>query len=859
MNSDVARPLIVSRLRRGCLLLATLVPACCCVPPAVADEIRPTPAGDRVAMFLQAYCVDCHGPETQKGDRRFDSLDIGNLDNDAMFDMQDAIDQLTLGDMPPPEVDPPSEAKRGEIIALLTEALTAARADRDSTGRRTVLRRLNHREYVNTIRDLFDMEMSMFDPTSRFPRDNTAEHFDNIGDTLVTSGYLLEQYLVAADAIVEKAFARDEPVEPKTWTFRGNFDQQPELRAGHKEAFDFRYMCLYDCPEAERPEGAYGPLKEFAEGVPLDGIYEIRVRAHAVNRDTPYDESILKIDLDEPFRLGIVPGDLSLSEPHTMQPIQPLLAETPIDDGEPKWYTFEVPLDQGFSPRFTFQNGMVEVRPTYGRVMRQYRDTLPKGSRDAKGIFRERIALIKDGKLPHIRIHEVEIRGPIDAGGVSRSRQAVLGEEPFERSRTREVLARFLRRAYRRPPTEDEIGRINALVDVRIEQGHEPIEALQDGLKAALCSPAFLYVQPADAVIGTDQDITVRSDDGTTDVPRRLSPHAIASRLSYFLWATMPDERLMALADSGEILDPSVVREEVRRMLTDERSEAFLEGFLDSWLNLRTLGEMPPDRNRFEAYYADGLEHDMKRETQLFVRHLIDEDLSALDLLRADYSFLNRDLAKLYGVADEVPPEEGHRFRRVAFDDPERGGLLGHASVLTVTANGIETSPIIRGVWMLENILGTPTPPPPDDVPAIDPDVRGATSIRDLLEKHRTSAACNECHRKIDPLGFALEAFDPIGRVRDQYPNKTPIETSGTMPSGRSFDGVAGLKRILAERHEFFARTLTERLLTYALGRRVEPSDRHSVDDIVASVADDEYPMRALIEAIASSDAFRRP
>lgn len=828
------------------LLIMALV-AACCGSPAVAD---PLPASDdqpAVATFLASYCVDCHGAETQQGERRFDRLDLADLDDDGLFDLQDIIDQLTLGSMPPDDSAQPSDEQRQAVIDALTGALAAARASRDSTGRQTVLRRLNRREYLHTVADLFDIDVSMFDPTTSFPGDDTADHFDNIGDVLVTSGYLLEEYLHAAQQIVDKVFAIDQQPEEQQWTFRGDFRQQPELNKAHQEAFDYRYLCLYDCPQAERPEGAYGPLLKFPEGVPVDGRYEIRVRAQAMHRDTPYDAADLRIDLSEPLRLGIVPGNAAVGEMHRMQPIQPLLAEAPIDDGKPRWYSFEVPLDRGHSPRFTFPNGMVEVRPTYGRIVRKYRELLPEELQDASGIVQNRKALIKAGFLPHIRIHEVRIRGPIGTAASLRSQQAVLGDEPFAPQRTEALLRRFAHRAYRRPPRQDEIARLMALVEARQAGGPAPLEAFQDGLKAILCSPAFLYLEPGTVEAEADEEAAV------------LSAHGLASRLSYFLWASTPDQPLLEAADSGQLHQHAVLLSHARRLLDDPRSDRMIAGLLDSWLGLRQLGEMPPDRAAFEVYYAAGLESDMRTETQLFTRHLIDENRPALEFLAADYSFLNRDLAKLYDVVDRVDAEGGHRFRRVTFDSPRRGGLLGQASVLTVTSNGIETSPVTRGVWILENILGTPPAPPPDDVPAIDPDVRGATSIRDLLEKHRSTAACNQCHRRIDPLGFALEAFDPIGRQRERYENKSPVDTSGQLPGGEPFADIAELKSMLLERRQFFARMLTERLLAYSLGRRVEPADREQVERIMASVEGDGYPLRSLIEQVVLSEVFRQP
>jgi hypothetical protein len=266
---------------------------------------------------------------------------------------------------------------------------------------------------------------------------------------------------------------------------------------------------------------------------------------------------------------------------------------------------------------------------------------------------------------------------------------------------------------------------------------------------------------------------------------------------------------------------------------------------------------MAPDRAAFERYYAQDLQPAMKRETQLFTRDLLDRNASIVRFLDADYTFVNRPLARLYGLPNAIDGATGHEFRRVSVDPKQRGGLLGQASVLTVSANGIETSPIIRGVWLLENILGTPPAPPPDNVPPIDPDIRGAKSMREILTKHRDNPSCYECHRKIDPLGFALERFDPIGAWRNTYDKGGSIDTSGELPGGQHFEDVAGLKRVLVERKAQFARMLTERILTYACGRRVEPLDRPAIDAILAAPKSGDYPFRDLLENVVQSPPFR--
>jgi len=802
--------------------------------------------------FLQQFCVECHGPELQETDRRFDQLSFVNVDADGQLLMQDMVDQLTLGDMPPEGSDQPSTQQRQDAIDALQAAIRSADIQRDSTNRRTILRRLNRREYLNTIRDLFAMDLSMFDPTLSFPADNRSENLDNVGDALTTSSYLLDGYLESAEAIVEKLMARQTEQPVQQWHFKGNFPQQPELNPAHSEAFDYRYLCLYDCPHADRPEGAYGPLSEFRTGVPSDGLYEIRVLAESKNRDTPYDTEKLRIQVDEPFRLGVVPGDTRLAEQHTVQPMQTQLGEVLLRDGGPQWYSMTIPLDRGYAPRFTFQNGMFAVRDTFVRLTKEHRDLLPKSVQDVKGIFRCRKAIIRYGYLPHIRIHEVQIRGPLrpqaeDQESRDAANFALFGGVEFDEASPESNLRLLAERAYRRPVTDEEMNRLVALMEHQVSKGRTKLEAYGDAIKAVLCSPSFLYLQPM-----LDQD-------AKPEKPASASQHAIASRLSYFLWATMPDEVLRKDADEGRLSDPNVLRHHVQRMLKDPRRQGLLDGFLDGWLNLHALGDQPPDRRAFRDYYADDLQHAMRTETQTFFGHLIDANVSVCDWLTADYSFLNRDLARLYGVEDLVEKETGHRFRRVQFSDGRRGGLLGQASVLTVTANGIETSPVIRGVWMLENVLGKPTPPPPDDVPAIDPDVRGAKSIRELLDKHRSSPACNQCHRKIDPLGFAMEAFDPIGRHRSRYENGAPIDGSGKLPSGETFADIAELKQLLYNRKEFFVRHFTHRLLSYALGRRLEPLDRPAVESLVNSVRGDDYPTRDLIEGIVLGDLFTRP
>ena len=671
------------------------------------------PGRDIVPTFLKTYCFECHGAKKPKGDRRFDQLILPASNADDLALLQDALDQLNLGDMPPKKAKQPSAEQLKAAIDELTRSVADGQTRINTTRGQTVLRRLNRREYLNTVGDLFALNMTMFDPTEKFPGDQVVMHMDNIGDALRTSSYLLDQYLDAADQVVEKAFKLKERPAEQTWTFNGNFRQQDQLDRVQLEGKPdrFRYLNIFETPKSFKHNGAYAPLLAFADGVPADGYYEIKVKAEAMHRKHAFDPALFSpMDFDEPFRLGVVPGNKKAGWLHYPQPIEPLLAETALGDNGPEWHTFKVWLDAGYTPRFTFPNGTMSLFNAVQRLANRYSNQLPKGK------FESRAAAYEAS--PHIRIHEVSIRGPLYDRWPPAGQQVIFGGKPFEASRTREILTAFAGRAYRRPARPEEIDRLVAMVEKRVKDGKSPLEALKDGFKAVLCSPAFLYLaEPAPA-------------SETTTPHQLLSAYALATRLSYYLCSTTPDAELTALAHSGELLKPDVLIAQTRRLRASPKSDAFVEGFLDSWLNLRSLGDMPPPEGSvFDNYYAHDLQSAMRRETQLFTRHLLDHNESIVRFLDADYTFVNRPLAKLYGMPDAVDPVEGQKFRRVKLTNPNRGGLLGQASVLTVSANGVETSPVTRGIWILENILGVTPPPPPDNVPPIDPDVRGAKSM----------------------------------------------------------------------------------------------------------------------------------
>lgn len=783
-------------------------------------------------VVLGRYCVECHGAEKQKGERRFDQLALPIGDGDSAILVQDMIDQLVLGDMPPKKAAAKlAEEDRLALVERMKALVGEYRAGTESTGGEVVLRRLNQRDYRHTVRDLMGTNLDMFDPARGFPREQTAEHFDNVGDVLVTTGYLLDQYLEAADEVVERAFSPEDKPEVREWKFGAPWEQQPELKRAHQKAYGSKYLCVHETTNSENHWGEYAPLLKFKEGVPVPGEYEIEILVEGLNRDHAYPRSRVDIDKDEPMWLGVIPGSIEFGALHNPQPFEKVLAKVAVADGEATWMKVRVWLDEGFAPRFTWLNGPSGARSLHSGIGMKLLKAEGKGNNPFGAHY---VKTLEEGKLPHLRIHEVKIRGPLYDEWPPLGRRRVLGGEDFSAERLEAVVRSFAERAYRRPVGEEELERLVGFARGRMESGDDATGALKATMKAVLSAPAFLYL-----------------DEGDGEV---LGERAFSNRLGYFLWSTMPDDELVRVAEEGGLKDAAVLRGQVERMLADPRAGAFYEGFLDSWFTLRDLGGMPPDRRRFGVYYKKDLKPLMLEETRLFTRHLVEENLSVMNFLDSDFTFVNRTLGQFYGMEGL----KGYEFRKVALDDRWRGGLLGQASVLTVTANGIETSPVTRGVWVLENVFGTPPSPPPDDVPALDPDVRGARTVREQLAKHRDVATCNECHRKIDPPGFALENFDAIGRWRERYETKAEIDASSELPSGEVFEDIVGFKEALKSREEVFARTVVTKLLTYGTGRRMEAGDRGEIDRIVGELKVKGYGMREALMLVVESVVMRR-
>jgi hypothetical protein len=803
----------------------------------------PAKSNEVVRSFLSKYCAECHSAEKQKGDRDFDSLSLPLKSEADTISAKDIVDQLTLKEMPPQDAEQPSEKARLETIRSLREAIAAIRGQQQSSGSRTVLRRLSSREYENTLAVLFDRRVDTLGLTADFPKELTAQHLDNIGKSLLTSGFLVDQYFQSANRLVELRLAKP-AMEAKTWKFNKHFVQYEELQGAHKKVFDYRYLNLYEQPNSDTRQGGYGHIEDFLEGVPQSGLYDIEVEAQAMHRDTHYDPKIFGIDLSEPFILGIVPGDATKGHIHYPQAIEPLLASTVVADEAPSRWTVRVWLEKGQTPRFIFPNGPYESRASVIELNKKYADELK--IKPNLGVSRD--PLLREGKLPHIRISEVTIIGPVAEDSGSAEERAVFGENGFQEDKALEQVNRFAEKAYRRPLNKQDREAIERIYQKRLAEKATARQAALDAVKSILCSPSFLYLSEI-----------------TNEAEATLKPYDLASRLSYALWNSPPDAKLLAKAKSGSFTQSTVLKEEIERMLDDHRVQGFVSGFLDSWLNLRDLGGMPPPRELNRAYYAEELPTSMKAEVTHFFNDLLAHNGSVTKFMNADYTFVDKKLAKLYDLPEQKSLRLADGFQRVSLaGNNRRGGLLGMAAVLTVSANGVETSPVTRGVWVSENILGIQPPPPPDEVPAIEPDVSGATTIRERLEKHRVDPTCGECHRKIDPLGFALELFDPVGRWRRSYPvvskkvEAQKIDSSGEFPSGEKYVDFVSFRKILLEtRQDLFTRHLIRQVLAYSTGRLMEPADDFVIDEIHATVKSNDQGLRTLITECLTSPIFR--
>lgn len=744
---------------------------------------------------IDKHCINCHDGIDKKGGLDLERL----LDRDIALDTEaweKVLRMIDARQMPPIGKRRPTDAVYDAASGHLSAALDANAAANPSAGRTDTFRRLSRTEYRNAIRDLLTLDI---DAAALLPADEASHGFDHItvGDLPPA---LLTRYITAAQKISRLAIgATQKRPDGKTYRIKPDTTQEqhvPGLPLGTRGGGVFRHNFV------------------------RSGVYEIQIR---LTRD----------------RNDEVEG---LTEPHELEVL--------IDNDRVAGFTVKPP-PRGRAADFDDSKLRARIEVTAGP--RDLGVTFIDKGRPVEQTLRQPLNVhFNLHRHPRLSpaIYEISITGPfLDKDSTAAheptpSRLAILGEDHEKTpAAAKKLLNRLARLAYRRPVTEADTNRLMRFFGEGHERGGFDA-GIESALGAILTSPSFLFKierEPKDAAPGE---------------PYEISALELATRLSFFLWSSIPDDELLTLAERGKLREAGVLEAQVVRMLADDKASSLVTNFASQWLHLRNLDSITPDARLFPDF-DDNLRLAMRTETQMHVRNLIENDRSVLDLITANHTYLNERLAKHYGIAHVY----GSRFRRIDLPaDSERGGLLRQASILTVTSYATRTSPVIRGNWVLENIIGAPAPPPPDDVPALEETEAAAMdvkqTVRERLAKHRKDPACASCHNLMDPVGFSLEQYDAVGRWRTREAGR-PIDAAGGLPDGSEFVGVAGLEAAILKRPKLFVTAMTERLMTFALGRGVGLNDGPAVRRIVKRASEDDYRFSSIAIAIVRSTPFQ--
>jgi hypothetical protein len=783
----------------------------------IAPELRASAPDAPSRAFVDKYCAGCHSERQKSGNLVLEKRDMAQLASDAGA-WEKVIRKLKAKAMPPASVTRrPSEEEVSGFIASVQQSLDYAAAKNPNPGR-SGIHRLNRVEYANAVRDLLALEI---DGRQMLPPDDSSFGFDNIADALNMSPGLMERYLSAAQKISRLVVA-DPAMKPVASVYKMSYFEMQADRMGENLPFGSRGGLAVD------------------HYFPVDGEYTVQVKLqrHSANLGGAIRglEEVNRIDVlvdGERVRSFDIGGGESEQDGATRGPYTETeterFADAPMNN-------IRIPVKAGtHNVAVTFQRKLWLIDGV--GVSR-----LPVAS---YGYASGRISSVEYGKV-EMAVDQMEIRGPFNAVATERtpSRDKVFVCRPTpatENACATQILVGLARRAFRRPTVAADIRPMLALYKEGRQTGTFET-GIQWGLERLLVDPRFLF--------RTEQD-PVGSKPGA---PYRLSDLELASRLSFFLWSTVPDDELLDVAAKGRLTNPAVFESQVNRMLKDKKADALISGFFGQWLTLRNLQNAKPDTTAFPEF-DEALRRGFKQETELFLASQVREDRAVPELLTANYTFVNDRVAQHYGI----PNIYGTHFRRVPYPDDRRAGLLGHGSILLATSYNDRTSPVQRGKWLLMNILGTPPPDPPANVPPFPDNKAGEApkSVRARLEQHRANPVCASCHSMMDPLGFALENFNGVGGWR-AVDGTTQIDPSGTMAGGSAkFSGPAEFRGVLAGRQEQFVGTVTDKLLTYALGRGVEPSDQPVVRQIMREAEKSNYRWSALVLAITRSMPFQ--
>jgi cytochrome c551/c552 len=745
------------------------------------------------AALLNRYCVTCHNDKLKTAGLVLNPADLDHVAGTAET-WEKVVRKLRAGAMPPAGAPKPDPAAANALRSYLEAELDRAAADHPRPGKMPLLHRLTRTEYANAIRDLLDVQAlpKELDFSLLLPADNSSSGFDNLADLLFTSPSTMERYIEAAHKI-----SRFVVGDPKMPVLVNIYKLDPEH------------------PQDERvddlPYGTRGGLA-IRSDFPADGNYVVKVDMAGAPRESQQLDVLVDGARVDGKTLGGTP-----TGPGRGPGRGRAQAQDPLE--------FRIAVNAGHHVLgVTFAERSEAFDESTVRPRMRSRGTLPA-------------------------IAEVTVTGPYDLkppAEQSASRQRVFVCADATDDCARRILTDLLHRAYRRPPKDADLAELMPFYQDGKANGNFDL-GIEKALERLLVSPQFLY--------RIEHEPPSAKQDTKPVAVWRVSDLELASRLSFFLWSSIPDDQLLGLAEQNKLHDPAVLDEEVRRMLADQRSEALVTNFAAQWLYLRDIESKQPDEILYPEF-DQTLREAMREETELFVGSVFRENRSILDLLSADYTFLNERLAQHYGI----PGIRGSYFRRYTFPPGSpRGGLLGQGSVLTITSYSNRTSAVLRGKWVLQNLLASPPPAPPPNVPSLKTEGRepGSTlTMREAMTAHRANPACAGCHARMDPIGFAMETFDADGKYRDRD-NGNPIDVSGVLPDGRKFEGVAGLKKELLRNPDQFVSAAAENLLMYALGRNVQYYDEPSVRQIVREARQKQYTFQTMVEEVVKTPAFQ--
>jgi mono/diheme cytochrome c family protein len=804
MNASSLAGLLVGIFAGGAAVLTPTVPVGAFTPQAAA----PAPA-NALRPVVDKYCVSCHNPRLKTGGLVLDASEL-NLARDGAT-WEKVVRKLRTGAMPPAGLPRPDQASSDAAAGYLEQELDRAAAAHPNPGAVGAFHRLSRTEYANAIRDLLSLETlpKELDINTLLPADNSSSGFDNLADLLFVSPTALDSYLSAARKISRVAVG--DPNIP---------------------VIVDRYPTPQDLPQdvqvEDAPAGTRGGVV-IKSTLPVDGEYRVKIE-FAGNAREPHQ---LEVSVDGVRAHVVTVGEHPPTERGNGVFIVP--PDKPI----------EVDLGMKAGPR-VITVAYIQHSDAIGeelvRPRRRTRGTQPAlSSVTVSGPFT--VAGVSDTPSRH-RIFvchpaSASEETAVSAKASARSRRSAPDTQASEDGCARQIFSTLARRAYRRASTPEDVQTLMPFYEAgRADGGFE--RGIQRGLERLLVSPQFLFRierQPAPGTVA------------------RISDLELASRLSFFLWSSIPDDQLLDAAIHGRLKNPAVFDQQVRRMLADRRAESLVTNFAEQWLFLRDVQSKRPDE-RLYPDFDDSLRSALKREAELFISSIVSEDRSAVDLLTANHTFVNERLARHYGIPYVYGPE----FRRVTLTDDYRRGLLGKGAILVLTSYSTRTSPVLRGKYVLANLLGTPPPPPPANVPALkteSPQNGKTLTMREAMVQHRANPVCASCHARMDPIGFALENFDAVGRWRTSGESGTAIDPSGVLPDGSRFDGIVGLRDRLVQHPEPFVTTLTENLLTYAIGRNLEYYDNSVVRSVVHDAARDNYRISSLVLGIVKSTPFQ--